>query len=413
MPGKITKVAGTSEISPTQLKTFDVRGRNWDMVLFQPKRPVAEAELNVSQQIASQRLRRLARGVVGNDSAVLTSYRFDAVRITPNLGAGTASVLIRPNTAFLVNGELVELHLLDGMTVVNSGSNAGATITLPLPPVYAAWDEVGTEPELSLILEARYVEVQTEESLGTADTAVPEGGWDGATNDLGNDLHISDIPLKETTRRVQLRVSFRLVDGHDPEDWEAITSGSGYNYAVEGSSSSQPFRDGLILPAGDGSDTAASVLGSVDGYAYVCPVWNFGGAADLNEGPHVVHDMATLDFYARRLDRNVNRVFAGSVYKNTSGSTLFGFKPAGWTLTKEGTGQYLIESPSILDLNIGTPGIGVDDTIIPNAAIVGSLMGTGEGSIVFERVSSTSFRVRTFGSAGAQDRDFMFTVHAG
>ena len=301
MPGKITRVIGSPDIRKP-LAQLDVRRRNWDMVLFQPDRPVVEGELNAAQQIQSEKLRRLATAVFGAPYAVVPGPFFDDSReeygeqtfypIDPTTrdggdipplnrvgGAGGTPyrLWVTPGTRFVVNGEVLTIEnmtsIIDNMAMgspeLNSWAGGYRLDIGPMPDGYTNGDP------LVALLEMWYEEVQPEESLGTANDEVRAGGWtDG--EDLGNDLHVDEVPLRETSRRVQVRAQIRWVAGFDATGWY----GKGvpeYPYGVEGLAHDLPddtiaFEPYVLTPAGDGSPEAAEALGSVDGYVYALPL---------------------------------------------------------------------------------------------------------------------------------------------
>jgi hypothetical protein len=256
---------------------LDPTGRNWEDVIFQSGKAVLDKELNLGQDLdigqAETVLRRdLPSGWISDD--FLSSS-------PGTLGGGSSpggNVLVFSTRQAHVNGWL--------LTLANTGVIGTNTVQFPAPP------PAGVRTDL-LFLEVWRILIAPAPSTAGKSASARIWGNGNVRNDPANDatLNYTDDLLDatlgvESTKRVQIQYRLRVVPGvnlftfpyglDDPTVLaNSVPASAG---APDGTPTSYTYSnqsangDAGLWVAGDGTNTAQTALGTVDGFMYAIPL---------------------------------------------------------------------------------------------------------------------------------------------
>ena len=254
----MVKIIGDQSVGANRLLSAENSGISG--VYFQQQRPLVPAEVNLLQDVVSER-RREGVGVVTRPGFVKRT----------SLSAPTLLSLIIPEDYAVINGETI--HVIDG-------SGSPVAVTISDRPVGANTYDI-------VFLEAWYAEVAALGTSGGASTTLPANGQAGDALDLASDsLYVIKDPLvtsvPETTRRIQLRWRIRVHNTTvNPGSGDGLTTASLYargdNTSASGvspwnfSAVTGPLISNLYR-AGDGSVAATGDFKDVAGYVWAIPV---------------------------------------------------------------------------------------------------------------------------------------------
>lgn len=242
--------------------------RHWTAVLVQKGQGIADSEANALQQIQQLQRQRALSALAGN--GVLS--RLQIVNAPP----------FDPFAAFLwasssVDGERLRV-LVNGVVVELSGNAdaAGLSVYMGEPP------ETGQRTDLAYV-EIWWAEVQPTSAPEAASNQVYVRGNLQNGNRWPNDL-VNVAWGRETSRRIQVRYRMMAEPGLNSLVGRRQ---QGYVWA------DAPEPGAYIL--GDGTEDAAKLLGTVDGYRYAIPlvlVSRYAGQTSIAAGEVV--DIARL-----------------------------------------------------------------------------------------------------------------------
>jgi hypothetical protein len=242
---------------------LDPTGRNFDLIVYQQVRPLAESELNTSQDAYQDKLRKIL--TVSTPSGFLTGdflqpevldYVFD---LTPN----TFRLVNRPIVH--VNGWVMPIEFTGTST---SGENV---ITLPAPPAGAT--DVGADFVFLEVWRALVSPTPSMINKPNANEIYPNGNIlaDAGTY-LPDDL-INPVLALESTRRVQIQYrirSVRLSTRQERIGYPDSNVTSQGPQAAPGVDAYAPVAtDSGLWVSGSG---VAGDLGTVDGVIYSIPI---------------------------------------------------------------------------------------------------------------------------------------------
>jgi len=259
---------------------LDPSGRNWETPVYQAGKPVLDKELNLGGDLAGgltqAALRQLmpsgwiATDFLGTSDATSGIFQYTTLSNT---------LRIPNNLTAHVNGWL--------LTVANTGSTSRNQLTLPAPPV-----GLGARRTDLVILEVwrRLISAATGDGKSGL-TRIWSNGNVKVTLDvnpytLDDDLLDTNVGA-ETTKRVQIQYRLRVIPNVDLEaypegmDDPTVTASTvpasagvpdgtsliSYTYSNQSSAG-----DSGLWVAGDGSGTAQTDLGTVDGFMYAVPL---------------------------------------------------------------------------------------------------------------------------------------------
>lgn len=271
----------------------DPTNRSWQTVIHQAGRPPTDLELNLLQQISTESQRLMAlrgtpSGWLCNETNTTASFTTDP-QYSNWFRFGKQGA---PEYA-VVNGWLVSV------TGTRTGAPPGSPnntdtwnkICLDPPPASAGLNRIDFA-----FLEVWLARVAPSPSVLNKPSASAiwySGGVESGHSFLPDDLQITDIG-EETTQRVQVQYRIRVVPGMTdlvgyPDGFApSLVLGQG----AMGSPTSYTFQnqrvndDPGLWRAGDGSGTAQTALGTVDGYTYavpLCAVFRRNGVAWLGD----------------------------------------------------------------------------------------------------------------------------------
>lgn len=246
MTTHLANVLGTPEL-PTSVGKDDLRNKEFEMILFQAERPIADGELNQLQLSENILRRKLLRSILP-DVGIMGAFTPAPTGVPNELRLNPEGV----STAVVVDGIIKTLYAYDDPVDAATKGRAKNRIKLPNFTAEGQGDIV--------YLEVWFEEIQAPKSAGLASTTVYDTGMVGNFT-LTNTLLPSEIPLTETTRRVQLRG--KLTAANRDKDLSG----------VQAKGTSQSYQKvGGFFRAGNGDAASGAALGTVDGYAYALPL---------------------------------------------------------------------------------------------------------------------------------------------
>jgi hypothetical protein len=264
----------------------DNTDNDMSMIVYLPDSPVIEGELNYQQQLVWMQIRRVIRSIIGS-SVLLTPIQPVAT------GESNEIRLHTSNQPFFValDGMVKTVYAYDepiGGTKLEGGNR----VTLP--------DYSFAGREDLVYLECWLEEVMNDEATGTADKLIHRYGMVHGFTDENNIKVTSFNELSETTRRVQLRGRIRTLSGN------LDLTGVGARDSV-----SMTYNDtGEFFLAGDGTQSSAQNLNTVDGYVYAMPlvkVVRGGNSAEMSDIEVIATATATLQQLAATTLKDVGQ----------------------------------------------------------------------------------------------------------
>ena len=228
--------------------------RSWAMLLYQQENKALDSEVNLQGQLALHQLSEMARAHRRESGFcnLVQDLAFDS-------GTGVLTFASGNDLApyAVVRGQLLE--------VVNPTDDAPElSVTIP--------DLTPPPSSYVVLLEMWFEEVQPDIATEAVEEEVVRYGNDEDTTLYTNDLEDPALGA-ETSRRVQARYMLRMVDSVDFDTYEegvndpTVRSVRSATYGFAG----QDDEPGLYM-AGDGSEAAATAMGTVDGYTYALPM---------------------------------------------------------------------------------------------------------------------------------------------
>lgn len=242
--------------------------RSFTGVVFQPLRPPLDSEWNLVQSIQAEHLRRLSESMTTSGFVVK-----GPIQGRPSNGTNAWRHTIRvENPAVLINGQI--LHVGGGTNQFQPNATSNIWQMLAGGNENVSFVILGDGPATGSREDLVFLEVW--EELISGESYIPRhGNTQFAGTPISNDLIDPNIG-RETSRRTQLKYRYRYVEGVDflsfrnGVDHPAVfaqgaktTPSVGYTF--------QKTPAGHYI-AGDGTNTSASALGTVDGHVYALPI---------------------------------------------------------------------------------------------------------------------------------------------
>lgn len=275
----------STNLGPGVSRVLDPTGTEFVEVIWQQGRPPLDSELNLLQELASGFARRLTlrgtpSGWLGNETNTSDVYLTDP----------SWSNWFKFGRQKASEQKAVQWAVVNGWVIPVAGTRTG---TPPgLPNNTDLWNKIALDPPPAnsgdfrvdfVFLEAWQARVPPNPSVLNKPSASAiyrygnvEGGFSFITDDI-TDPNIG----QETTQRVQVQYRIRVVkgllgfasypDGFDPTVVFAqggVSAPTAYTFA----NMRQALGDPGLWRAGDGSGTAQTALGTVDGYVYAIPI---------------------------------------------------------------------------------------------------------------------------------------------
>jgi len=288
----------TKDLGDKVSRVLEDTGRAWDQVIYNELQPPLDSELNLSQQIASEIRAENLR------------VNFPSGFVDPALMIGgiagnvnSQNVIIFESPLALVNGFILtvgtatdEFQLGEDLNVWKALSGFGETTSeeqqIPTGDPCNPFETITiitpvTDPNIVVVVlppapntgnreDLVFLEMWRE-IIDSTSNITPFGNTQYADGVVANDLEDVNIG-RETTQRVQLRFRFRTETNID---FIAFRNGLGEQTIFAQGAKANPVpgfpfntvdTDPGLFKAGDGSTTAQSDLGTIDGFVYAIPI---------------------------------------------------------------------------------------------------------------------------------------------
>lgn len=270
--------------------------RSYTGVVFQPLRPPLDSEWNLVQSIQAEHLRRLSEAITTSGFVVK-----GPIQGRPSNGTNAWKHTIRiENPVVLIKGQI--LHIGGGTNQFQLNASMNIWQMLGGGNENVSFLILGDGPASGTRDDLVFLEVW--EELLTGESYIPKhGNTQYAGTPLPNDMVDPNIG-RETTRRTQLKYRYRFVEG---VDFLSFRNGVDHpSVFAQGSKTSpvvnynfQKTQLGHYI-AGDGTNTSASELGTVDGYVYALPICAIHrrnkaayGSLNLNGGSKKIEELTS------------------------------------------------------------------------------------------------------------------------
>ncbi len=242
--------------------------RSFTGVVFQPLRPPLDSEWNLVQSIQAEHLRRLSEAITTSGFVVK-----GPIQGRPQNGTNAWKHTIRiENPVVLIKGQI--LHIGGGTNQFQPNATMNIWQMLSGGNESVSYFIIGDGPATGSRDDLVFLEVW--EELITGESYIPRhGNTQYAGTPIPNDLVDPNIG-RETSRRTQLKYRYRYVEGVDflsfrngVDHPSVFAQGSKTTPAVGYTFQKTP--QGHYI-AGNGTNTDASALGTVDGHVYALPI---------------------------------------------------------------------------------------------------------------------------------------------
>lgn len=270
--------------------------RSYTGVVFQPLRPPLDSEWNLVQSIGVENLHRLVDAISNSGFVVKGPIRG---RPTDGTSIWKHTIAI-PNPVVLINGKI--MHVGGGTNQFQANATQNIWQMLSNGDENISFLILGDGPATGSREDLVFLEFW--EEILTAESYVPKyGNTQFASTPISNDLVDPSIG-RETTRRTQFRYRFRIVEG---VDFISFRSGVDHPSVFAQGSKTSPLagktftktKNGHFI-AGDGTNTDASLLGTVDGHVYALPICAIHrrnrtaySSTNLNGGSKKIEDLVS------------------------------------------------------------------------------------------------------------------------
>lgn len=246
MTTRISRIIGTPEL-PTSVGASGIEKEDFSLLVFQPERPIADGELNQVQLMQNLARRDVLRALLPSTGLFSEIY--------PTLSTSVPNELVLHTEGqpfqIVIDGVIKNILNYDNPVSATPDKNRNR---IRLPEFLTAGQE-----DL-VYIELWNEEVEASTSIGEATKVVYEKGNVGNFT-LPNNIRISEIPLNETSRRVQLRAEIKTIrSGGDLTGITAKNTAAVYR------------KENDYYIAGNGDIGSAVSTGTVDGVVYALPL---------------------------------------------------------------------------------------------------------------------------------------------
>lgn len=249
-------------------RVLPAEDRSFTGVVFQPLRPPLDSEWNLVQSIGTENLKNLVDAITTSGFVVKGPIKGRPANGT-NVWKHTISI---SNPVVLIKGHV--LHVGGGTNQFQPNATQNVWQMLGDGDEDVSFFILGDGPSIGTRDDIVFLEVW-EEVLSSESFISKYGNTQFANTPLANDLVDSNIG-RETTKRTQIRYRYRVVEG---VDFLSFREGVDHPSVFAQGSKTAPIIGKTFVKtpqghfrAGDGTNTDANALGTVDGYVYALPV---------------------------------------------------------------------------------------------------------------------------------------------
>lgn len=249
-------------------RVLPAEDRSYTGVIFQPLRPPLDSEWNLVQSIGTENLQKLVGAITTSGFVVKGPIRG---RPSDGTNAWKHTIAI-PNPVVLINGKV--MHIGGGTNQFQTNATQNIWQMLANGNEDVSFFILGDGPASGSREDLVFLEFW--EEVITAESYVPKyGNTQFAGTPISNDMVDPNIG-RETTKRTQFKYRFRVVEGIDfisfrfGVDHPSVFAQGSKTTPVTGKTFVKT-TDGHFV-AGDGTNTDATALGTVDGHVYALPI---------------------------------------------------------------------------------------------------------------------------------------------
>lgn len=249
-------------------RVLPAEDRSYTGVVFQPLRPPLDSEWNLVQSIGTENLQKLVGAITTSGFVVKGPLQG---RPSNGTNAWKHTIAI-PNPVVLINGRV--MHVGGGTNQFQTNATQNIWQMLANGSEEVSFFILGDGPASGSREDLVFLEFW--EELLTSESYIPKyGNTQFAGTPVANDMVDPNIG-RETTRRTQFRYRFRVVEG---VDFISFRYGVDHPSVFAQGSKASPITGKTFVKtteghfiAGDGTNTDATALGSVDGHVYALPI---------------------------------------------------------------------------------------------------------------------------------------------
>ena len=249
-------------------RVLPAEDRSFTGVVFQPLRPPLDSEWNLVQSIGSENLKNIVSAITTSGFVVKGPIRGRPLNGS-NVWKHTISI---SNPIVLINGHVLQVGGGTNQFQPNASQNVWQILSNGDERI--SFFILGDGPSVGSRDDLVFLEVW-EEVLSSESYISKYGNTQFAGTPLANDLVDSNIG-RETTKRTQMKYRYRVVEGidflsfRDGVDHPSVFAQGSKTSPIVGKTFVKTPQGHFI--AGDGTNTDATALGTVDGRVYALPV---------------------------------------------------------------------------------------------------------------------------------------------